>query len=1581
MSKILAKIQIKRGLKIDLPVLDNGEFGFCNDTKELFIGTTSGNLMIFPVNNSGGSITVVDSTINGNIVVNGVQIKVFDDSLIQESLSNKADINHSHQELHNHANSLVINELSNTDGRLTYNGQQIPFTDDIPDVQVIDDNSTTSTTKTWSAEKINTSMALKAPTIHYHSIDDIQGVDASAKVNGYVLQFDASVGKYLSKALPAGNGTGATSLSGLSDVDDSVTPQEGDRLAFEGGLWKPKKGSDLLQFNNTYQIELDRWHIKRDGTDSVATGKGINDAIQWAKTNGYNHAVLPNGYYRATLNIIKKNGVDYLNGYFHSLVRMPSDFHFELSREAIIEIESNSSGNHEVILFYRAINSKVSGGKIIGDRKRHISELGIKFVRGGVNPDGSLNNDINWIRSEVIDRYKDPILTKLFRIWSNTSLPNVTGYNFYQYKDTISALTLVGSRTDGLFAPTAPTGRGWFEGDRLDLNNKLIISMNISNNPLTDTQLSNLKVKLDNQYYTHESGHAIAIFGGYKVEVSNMELCNMIGDGVLTGTAYDYRADGVYDLVALKDQIGSFIYLHDLNIHRCRRQGISLCGQNDQFVYNNEIHHIGKDDDGVTSDFTAPAFGIDIESMAGESNIPYKHLYFGRDGLEVNYRIHIYNNYIHHNERGHLVNPDGTYVTVENNVFEGYNIGGVSSDRRFKHVKFLNNTLINCEQWVTGDNIVNGTKIEGGNMRLMDIEGAFIKDVKIKDGMFYGSAVYGHFGVPQVDVSTSTFTFTREHGMGNTAKVCFDSWEGKIPKGLKSDTIYYVINKTTYGFQVSETENGKAVVFYDSGENGFTVSRYNYGRVFIDGVTVERDFKTDSKVAFYPATSGGVIKNITVKNYDVTIDGGSKDYAGRPVSVDNLTVIEGKTTLSNCQVNGGRFISNTYNDVYLGTVTDYNKYQRAEITNSTFINQKIFMGESTISNSTIKKSVVHKENNRFKSIIINSYLQNTEANLRFVAADKSLMIAKSVLDNFTSVVTSSSASALTLLDNTNITGLTVDNAPQILNVSPQPAIFPSQQSVIITANQSIVIRYTIDGTDPTINSPQYLQPIVIASPIILRAIGLDGSNNIVARKSWFYDVDLIPANDVTNLTASEIRNSQVTLVWSASTSNDVVNYEIYNASNKIGVTTDTTYIATALLANTSYDLVVKVVDKAGHVSTGASINVTTSGDLIPPEDVTDIQASHLSDTVIGLTWIPSVANDVASYQVFNGESLLGESKSANFSISNLTPSTPYTFKVVAKDVNGNVAAGTTKQITTLAQSPLQSTGYVKNGLVMFNENVPNNSIVTHKDSYFVGESDFTFVALLKVPENTTGTIIDRRVLGSDPNTTISISSTVGSSGDYSYILVRWTTKSKVDGTYKTYVLSSDDTDLRSESPSGMLYQLAVRKDSGSFKLFLNGVDHIIKAPVVTTSIDPKYINGNAGSTTPLTIGKSGQSNVFKIIAYYNRALTAEEIMQNHTNLSDLNPPSDVTNLAATSTLAGEATLTWNDPAISDVHSKNVYYKLSNSSTWIKANTQKIVGQSYQLTGLASGQQYDLEVKVVDTSTNISAGARTNVTPL
>lgn len=188
--------------------------------------------------------------------------------------------------------------------------------------------------------------------------------------------------------------------------------------------------------------------------------------------------------------------------------------------------------------------------------------------------------------------------------------------------------------------------------------------------------------------------------GSIDIELANIEISNCTGDAISTGWL-EYKLNPA-DYT--QDQMGSHIYIHECDLHHCRRQGISLGGSNDVWIINNKIHHIGKADDGVTEDGIAPMFGIDIESMWSESNIPTWRPELNQTGLELNTRIYIKDNYIYNNNRGHFINADGINVVVESNTFEGYNIGGISSYPNNMYVKYLNNTLIGCELTVRGDN-------------------------------------------------------------------------------------------------------------------------------------------------------------------------------------------------------------------------------------------------------------------------------------------------------------------------------------------------------------------------------------------------------------------------------------------------------------------------------------------------------------------------------------------------------------------------------------------------------------------------------------------------------------------------------------------------------------------------------------------------------------------------------------------------------------------------------------------------------------------------------------------------------------
>lgn len=579
---------------------------------------------------------------------------------------------------------------------------------------------------------------------------------------------------------------------------------------------------------------------------------------------------------------------------------------------------------------------------------------------------------------------------------------------------------MVGFRTNGQFAPTAPTGRGWFSA--IEGCNKMVFVIDITSSPLSDTQIAQINAKLDSQNYTHEWGQGIEIAGSNNIEINNVEISDCTGDAISTGWLQYKPNPAEYT----QEEMGSHIYIHRCNIHHCRRQGITLGASNDTYVFDNEIHHIGKSDDGITSDFRsgiAPMFGIDIESMVSESNIPYKFPYYNRDGLEVNFRLYIFKNHIYHNERGHFVNADGNYVIVEDNTFEGYNIGDISSYPKTMGIKYLNNTFINCSLIVKGDHFVNGATFTNGNCRMMDVEGAVVQNVQIKAGSFGATSIYGYFGTPTVNAVTSTFTFSVPHEMGNTAKVCFEQWIGKVPAGIDVNKLYYVVNRTDTSFQVSEAEGGTPIVITDAGEPGFNISRYNYGRCYVSNILVERDWRPNTAVdvGFTLFMTGGVAKNITVKNYDVDIRPPA-NYAGRPITVEGLTVIEGAANLECCNISNGKFMKvkakRMGGDITFGS-NDIKYTRRINADNCLFETVDVnFEGNVVMTDSTFVKSGIGKSVSSPKSsVLLTSYLENSKINLYWLTTPNHMTIAKCIFNN----VTISVRDGVRMIENTDIT--------------------------------------------------------------------------------------------------------------------------------------------------------------------------------------------------------------------------------------------------------------------------------------------------------------------------------------------------------------------------------------------------------------------------------------------------------------------------------------------------------------------------------------------------------------------------------
>ena len=96
-------------------------------------------------------------------------------------------------------------------------------------------------------------------------------------------------------------------------------------------------------------------------------------------------------------------------------------------------------------------------------------------------------------------------------------------------------------------------------------------------------------------------------------------------------------------------------------------------------------------------------------------------------------------------------------------------------------------------------------------------------------------------------------------------------------------------------------------------------------------------------------------------------------------------------------------------------------------------------------------------------------------------------------------------------------------------------------------------------------------------------------------------------------------------------------------------------------------------------------NGSGNNDTQAPTTPIGLVSSNTTQTTVGLAWSASTDNTaVAGYQILNGTSVVGNTSSTNFTVTNLMAGTSYTFSVKAYDAANNISsASNSVSITTL----------------------------------------------------------------------------------------------------------------------------------------------------------------------------------------------------------------------------------------------------------------------------------------------------------
>ena len=172
--------------------------------------------------------------------------------------------------------------------------------------------------------------------------------------------------------------------------------------------------------------------------------------------------------------------------------------------------------------------------------------------------------------------------------------------------------------------------------------------------------------------------------------------------------------------------------------------------------------------------------------------------------------------------------------------------------------------------------------------------------------------------------------------------------------------------------------------------------------------------------------------------------------------------------------------------------------------------------------------------------------------------------------------------------------------------------------------------------------------------------------------------DTTPPTAPTGLTLVP-SSSSIALSWIASTDNvAVIGYYVYRNGQKMNLPnqiTGTNYTDTGLSPGIAYSYQVGAYDAAGNIARSNQISATTIFDVTPPSPPYGLHALATSTSEIDLSWSPATDNvAVAGYQIYRNSAYLGSGNgtSTTYQDTGLSPSTQYSYWVVAVDEVGNV---------------------------------------------------------------------------------------------------------------------------------------------------------------------------------------------------------------------------------------------------------------------------------------------------------------------
>jgi len=445
-----------------------------------------------------------------------------------------------------------------------------------------------------------------------------------------------------------------------------------------------------------YVIELDRWSISKEGTNALETSKGINSALLWADLEGYSRISFPRGTYLIdeTTPVLPRS---------YSTIDLAG---------STLKINPNDLEGYSVVNFDTVRHARLTNGIILGDRDQHTYKVdgigsdthegGHGIIVGGASRFLDIDNlEISHCTGDAVMSYGTfPSLAAYLRkatcekgSWSLVDGTEVTDLNRIRFttKIMMSDPAIARSMTWGVYG-------GGYGGLGSDITSQFY----------------------DVVYYNLD--------GSFHSSVDRVQFF----DDLLVPTGASYAKVSLYQSLIPEDANNSLwvrvfahpesIFFDKLDLHHCRRQGMSLSGKHIH-VTNSEIHHIGGSNTS-TPIGTDPQGGIDIE-----------------DGYDLNQHFYIENNNFHDNWGYDLVITNGKHMNITGNRFN--KVGkyvSVAINAPVDQSFFTKNTIHQGRVVISGEVTTSENRFYGCNVTLGDA-GLYGRKMEVKDCSFHNCVV------------------------------------------------------------------------------------------------------------------------------------------------------------------------------------------------------------------------------------------------------------------------------------------------------------------------------------------------------------------------------------------------------------------------------------------------------------------------------------------------------------------------------------------------------------------------------------------------------------------------------------------------------------------------------------------------------------------------------------------------------------------------------------------------------------------------------------------------------------------------